>query len=159
MNYLLRPRIWPSFSPSCRLYEPEAGRPLVPVPATYRLGTPRTQHPAVARWHAHLRSLATAIHEISGLGKSFAGNGSTDLTSRLVLVYKKTPHWQLIFCRAQPSTHSTGSGQAGSGQVEHGAKREDSDSCRSKLPPGRWLLAIRYIVLSHYHERSRGTYL
>ncbi|MFA9612802.1 MAG: hypothetical protein ACERK9_02550, partial [Deltaproteobacteria bacterium] len=26
------------------------------------------QHPAVARWHAHLRGLATAIHEISGLG-------------------------------------------------------------------------------------------
>ncbi|MDH3803637.1 MAG: hypothetical protein OEU80_16325, partial [Deltaproteobacteria bacterium] len=31
-------------------------------------GTPRNQHPAVARWHAHLRGLATAIHEISGLG-------------------------------------------------------------------------------------------
>jgi hypothetical protein len=30
-------------------------------------GTPRNQHPAVARWHAHLRGLATAIHEISGL--------------------------------------------------------------------------------------------
>ena len=29
MNYLLRPRIWPSFSPSCRLYEPEAWRPRV----------------------------------------------------------------------------------------------------------------------------------
>ena len=38
------------------------------VPATYRSGTPRNQHPAVARWHAHLRGLATAIHEISGLG-------------------------------------------------------------------------------------------
>ena len=37
------------------------------VPATYRSGTPRAQHPAVARWHAHLRGLATAIHEISGL--------------------------------------------------------------------------------------------
>ncbi len=31
------------------------------------IGTPRNQHPAVARWHAHLRGLATAIHEISGL--------------------------------------------------------------------------------------------
>ena len=31
------------------------------------LGTPRNQHPAVARWHAHLRGLATAIHEISRL--------------------------------------------------------------------------------------------
>ena len=29
MNRLLRPRIWPSFSPSCRLYEPEAVRPRV----------------------------------------------------------------------------------------------------------------------------------
>ena len=29
MNHLLRPRIWPSFSPSCRLYEPEAWRPRV----------------------------------------------------------------------------------------------------------------------------------
>ena len=29
MNNLLRPRIWPSFSPSCRLYEPEAWRPRV----------------------------------------------------------------------------------------------------------------------------------
>jgi hypothetical protein len=29
MNHLLRPWIWPSFSPSCRLSEPEAGRPRV----------------------------------------------------------------------------------------------------------------------------------
>jgi len=42
-------------------------RPRVSAPATYRSGTPRNQHPAVARWHAHLRGLATAIHEISGL--------------------------------------------------------------------------------------------
>src|SRR5210317_2020936 len=41
--------------------------PLVSAPATYRSGTPRNQHPAVARWQAHLRGLATAIHEISGL--------------------------------------------------------------------------------------------
>ncbi|MDH3558013.1 MAG: hypothetical protein WBF55_01425 [Syntrophobacteria bacterium] len=33
------------------------------------LGTPRNQRPAVARWHAHLRDLATAIHEISGLAQ------------------------------------------------------------------------------------------
>jgi hypothetical protein len=31
------------------------------------LGTPRNHHPAVARWHTHLRGLATAIHKISGL--------------------------------------------------------------------------------------------
>ena len=67
MNYLLRPRVWPSFSPSCRLYEQEAWRPRVSGPATYRSGTPRNPHPAVARWHTHLRGLATAIHEISGL--------------------------------------------------------------------------------------------
>jgi hypothetical protein len=47
MNHLLRPRIWPSFSPSCRLYEPEARRPRVSVPATYRSGAPR--NPAVPR--------------------------------------------------------------------------------------------------------------
>jgi hypothetical protein len=35
--------------------------------ATYRSGTPQVQHPVVARWHAHLHGLATAIHETSGL--------------------------------------------------------------------------------------------
>jgi len=44
-------------------------RPRVSAPATYRSGTPRNRHPAVARCHAHLRGLATAIHEKSGLGK------------------------------------------------------------------------------------------
>jgi hypothetical protein len=42
-------------------------RPRVSDLAKYRSGTPRNQHPAVARWHAHLRGLATVIHEISGL--------------------------------------------------------------------------------------------
>ena len=41
------------------------------APATYRLGTPRNQSRGtagrVSRWPAHLRGLATAIHEISGL--------------------------------------------------------------------------------------------
>jgi hypothetical protein len=37
MNNLLRSRIWPSFSPSCRLYEPEAWRPRVFL----RLRSPR----------------------------------------------------------------------------------------------------------------------
>ena len=41
-------------------------------PATYRSGTPRIQHPAVARWHAHLHGLATPIHETSGLAIYFA---------------------------------------------------------------------------------------
>ena len=50
-----------------RGYGRPSGRPRVSDPATYRSGTPRIQLPAVARWHAHLRGLATAIHKISGL--------------------------------------------------------------------------------------------
>ena len=42
-------------------------RPRVSAPAAYRSGTPRNHHPPVARWHAHLRGLAAAIHEISRL--------------------------------------------------------------------------------------------
>jgi len=42
-------------------------RPQVSAPATYHSGTPRGQHPAVARWHAHLRGLVTPIHETYGL--------------------------------------------------------------------------------------------
>ena len=49
-------------------------RPQVSAPATYRLGTPRNQHPAVARWHAHLHGLATAIHETSGLGEPISSS-------------------------------------------------------------------------------------
>jgi hypothetical protein len=41
---LLRPRLWASFSTSCRLYEPEAGRPRLFAPAAYRSGTPPNQH-------------------------------------------------------------------------------------------------------------------
>ena len=37
------------------------------VPATYHSGTPRNQHPAVSRWHAHLHGLAKVIHETSWL--------------------------------------------------------------------------------------------
>jgi hypothetical protein len=40
------------------------------APATYHSGTPRNQHPAGARWHAHLHGLATAIHAISELDES-----------------------------------------------------------------------------------------
>ena len=49
-------------------------RPRVWAPATYRSGTPRNQHPAVARWQAHLHGLATAIHETSGLTLSCRGS-------------------------------------------------------------------------------------
>ena len=51
-------------------------RPRMSVPATYRSGTPRNQLLAVARWHSHLRGLATAIHEISGLDESEQGGGA-----------------------------------------------------------------------------------
>ena len=51
-----------------RGYGRSSWRPRVPHPAAYRSGTPRVQHPVVARWHGHLHGLATAIHEISGLG-------------------------------------------------------------------------------------------
>src|SRR5210317_1182785 len=59
-------------------------RPRVSDPATYRSGTPRNQHPAVARWPNHLRGLATAIHEISGLTteevtRCFVANASRSL--------------------------------------------------------------------------------
>ena len=42
-------------------------RPRASNPATYYSSTPRIQAPAVARWHAHPHSLATPIHELSGL--------------------------------------------------------------------------------------------
>jgi len=48
-------------------YGRPSGRPRVSNPATYRSGTPRIRHPAVAQWHRHLRGLVTAIHETSGL--------------------------------------------------------------------------------------------
>jgi hypothetical protein len=54
-----------------RGYGRPSGRPRVSAPATYRSGTPRNQSRGtagrVARWHAHLRGLATAIHKTSGL--------------------------------------------------------------------------------------------
>ena len=64
MNHLLRPRIWAFFLVSSGVPSTSSGQA---PPATYRSGTPRNQHPAVARWYTHLRGLATAIHKISGL--------------------------------------------------------------------------------------------
>jgi hypothetical protein len=60
MNYLLRPRIWPSF---------QASSVVGPCDVPFRYASepiPRCRG-TVARWHAHLCGLATAIHEISGL--------------------------------------------------------------------------------------------
>jgi hypothetical protein len=51
-------------------------RPRMSVPATYRLGAPRNQLLAVARWHSHLRGLATAIHAISGLDEDERDGGA-----------------------------------------------------------------------------------
>jgi len=55
-----------------RGYGRPSGRPRVSNPATYRSGTPRLQHPVVARWHDHLHALATGIHETSGLDLTIA---------------------------------------------------------------------------------------
>ena len=77
MNDLLRPRIWPSFLASSGV--PSTGSGQAPLRRTVkvRLGTntavPRDELPGTRRkrlrcaWHAHLRGLATAIHEISWL--------------------------------------------------------------------------------------------
>ena len=46
------------------------------VPATYRSGTPRDQLLVVARWHSHLRGLATAIHAISELDEDEQDGGA-----------------------------------------------------------------------------------
>ena len=50
------------------LSEQEAVSPRASALATYHLGTPRDQYPAVSRWHAHLRGLVKPIHETYGLG-------------------------------------------------------------------------------------------
>ena len=60
MNYLLRPRIWPSFLVSSGV------RPC-DVPFRYASEPIPRYRGTIARWHDHLRALATAIHEISGL--------------------------------------------------------------------------------------------
>jgi hypothetical protein len=48
-------------------YGRPSGRPGLSAPATYHSGTPRDQHPAVTRLHAHLRGLVTVVDETSGL--------------------------------------------------------------------------------------------
>ncbi len=62
MNHLLRPRIWPSFLVS-------SGVGPCDVPFRYASEPIPRYRGTVARWHAHLRDLATAIHDISGLVK------------------------------------------------------------------------------------------
>jgi hypothetical protein len=62
MNNLLRPRIWPSFLASSDVGPCDVPFRYVSEPIPQCRGT-------VVRWHAHLRDLATAIHEISGLAQ------------------------------------------------------------------------------------------
>ena len=45
-----------------------------------RLGPIPRYRGTVARWHAHLRGLATAIHKISGLEANYTYHQSTPLT-------------------------------------------------------------------------------
>jgi hypothetical protein len=77
MNYLLRPRMWASFLASSCVgpYNVPLRYASEPIPR-YR-GT-------VARWHAHLRGLATATHEISGL-RVLTGNASILIVSMEIL--------------------------------------------------------------------------
>jgi len=68
MNHLLRPRIWASFSPSCRLYEREAGRPWLPSgkPIFFAAAGLRSVLQAGSQFHG----LMTAIHGTFGLDRS-----------------------------------------------------------------------------------------
>ncbi len=59
MNNLLRPRIWQSFLAS-------SGVGPCDVPFRYASEPIPRYRGTVARWHTHLRGLATAIHEVSG---------------------------------------------------------------------------------------------
>jgi hypothetical protein len=67
MNNLLRPRIWPSFLASSAVGSCD-------VPFRYGSEPIPRQRGTVARWHAHLCGLATAIHETSGLGSQQAAS-------------------------------------------------------------------------------------
>ena len=76
------------------------------APATYRTGTPRNQHPAVARWHVHLRDLATAIHEISGLQYLFKIRLEIDLARKvgveLHCLGLVSVHPETTLCHSEP---------------------------------------------------------
>ena len=97
MNDLLRPRNW---EPACGTERSAASANNMAVlpdvlgcsfdyaqdKLTLRRtsGTPRIQHPVVARWHAHLHGLATAIHKTSGLAEINSLQQACSMT-------KKTP--------------------------------------------------------------------
>ncbi|MEE9527704.1 MAG: hypothetical protein V3W07_08565 [Syntrophobacteria bacterium] len=61
-----------------------------------RLGTNPAVRGTVARWHAHLRVLATPIHEISGLGHSFRTLGEN-----LILILGSRLNSHEILCQSE----------------------------------------------------------
>ena len=75
-------------------------RPRMSVPATYGSGTPRDQLLAVARWHSHLRGLATAIHAISELDEDEQDGGAKVWGEVQVLDVSSCffCQWSLTFC-------------------------------------------------------------
>jgi len=67
MDYLLRPRIWPSFL---------ASSGVGPCDVPFR-GTPRNQYPVVARWHAHpLRARCAPLSPASGFPVAWSRDGN-----------------------------------------------------------------------------------
>ena len=89
MNHLLRPRIWPSFLASL-------GVGPCDVPFRYASGPIPQYRGTVARWHAHLRGLATAIHETSGLMTRRPGS-TEDLHIGFDQASEKAAEWPLWF--------------------------------------------------------------
>ena len=82
MNRLLRPRICPSFRAS-------SGVDPCDVPFRYASGPTPRYRGTVARWHAHLRGLATAIHEISGLDAVYSEiYGAERLPRQVIITYQ-----------------------------------------------------------------------
>jgi hypothetical protein len=65
MNNLLRPRIWPSFPASSGVPSTTL-RTGSPCDVPFRYASDQSRG-TVTKWHDHLRGLATAIHETSGL--------------------------------------------------------------------------------------------
>jgi GT2 family glycosyltransferase len=77
----------------------------VSAPATYRFGTPRNQHLAAARWHAHLRGLAVAIHEISGLGERPAMSDDLPHVLIIIVTWNKQEYLQRLLNSIQRSSY------------------------------------------------------
>jgi hypothetical protein len=76
MTHLLRPRIWTPFLAS-------SGVGPCDVPFRYASEPIPRYRGTVARWHAHLRGLGTAIDEISGLADFQQGQRRQQVASKL----------------------------------------------------------------------------